>query len=1181
MSPSTPPFVHLHVHTEYSLLDGAVSLPKLCPRVAELGMPAVAMTDHGVMYGAIDFYKSAHEVGVKPIIGCEVYVAPRTRHDRDPRKDRSAYHLVLLAENHLGYTNLVKLASLASLEGQYYNPRVDLELLTQYHEGLIALSACPAGELGRKIQNGNTDGAREFIATYRDLFGTENFFLEIQDHGLEIEKVTNPGIIALSEETGVPLVATNDVHYLLREDARYHDVLLCIQTNALRSDENRMSLDTEQFYLRSAEEMAALFPDHLDALARTAEIAERCNVELELGNLRLPDYETPDGQDLDTHLRELCEKGVIERYGERRPDVMERLNYELEILKQTHYAGYFLIVADLCREGRERGMLIGPGRGSATGSIVGYLLGIVQLDPIKYGLLFERMLNPERASPPDIDLDFPDDRRQEIIDYCKDKWGDDHVAQVITFNTLGARAAIRDVARVLEVPLEKADRLAKLAPSGPKAPTLMEVRDEGGELNDICDQDAQAAEVLDHAEHLEGLARHCSVHAAAVVVSDEPLMNRVPLRRDDKASMPVTQYAMHPVEDVGLVKIDFLGLRTLQVVQKCVDMVRERHGVDIEPYSMALDDPKTYEMLSEGDTDAVFQLESDGMRRVLRDLQPSEFNHIIQMIALYRPGPLKFADEMCQGRHGAPIQYAHPKMQPILEETYGVILYQEQVMRITTDLAGFTMPQSEIIMRAMAKKDHDKMATMKPLFIQGCIDNGIAQSVAMDIFQKMETFSDYGFNKSHSTGYGLVVYWTAYLKANYPAEFMAAHLSTFMDHAEDVARYVASCKRMGLTVVAPSVNACNADFGVDDQGRVTYGLAGIKNFGRNTAEGIQRERQENGPYRGLGDFCSRLPSQAAPQSAVQLLIQVGAFDEFGERAGLLTVLPAAFAAGKKRQADIAVGQNSLFGGGDDEQMDQEIPLPDVAPLSDQEKLKAEKEFLGVYISEHPLDKASERLEECTTADLAELAEFPDGQELVVGGMVTSLKPLTTRKGDPMLFFTLETLTSQVEVTVFPRTLERLKDKGVFEEDALVTIDAKLEMRSRTGASGEEIADTKLICNNARLLNNARKVSDKRQAEAERGREQRARQVAAAAPPRLNVRLKAGNGSATLGRVREIIEMCPGDLQVVLRVPGPDGMRKIVLGQEFAVSANNGIRQTLEDVDGVEAVWFAQPGADRQ
>lgn len=1172
MSTAAPPFVHLHVHTEYSLLDGAIALRRLAPRAAELGMSAVALTDHGVMYGAIDFYKSAREANIKPIIGCEVYVAPRTRHDCDPRKDRPSYHLVLLAENLQGYRNLVKLVSLASLEGFYYHPRVDLELLAQYHEGLIALSACPQGEVGRRLLAGDLEGASQFVATYRDLFGPDNFFLELQDHGLEVERRVNPQTVRLARELGVPLVVTNDVHYLRREDARYHDVLLCIQTNTLYTQENRMRLETDQFYLKSAQEMAALFPDNLDALARTVEIADRCNLELELGRLRLPKYAPPDGQDLDTHLRALCEEGVIRRYGQKRPDVMERLNYELQVIAQTGYSGYFLIVGDLCREARRRGMLIGPGRGSAIASLVAYTLGITEIDPLRHGLLFERMLNPERASPPDIDLDFPDDRRQEIIDYCKEKWGEDHVAQITTFNTLGARAAIRDVARVLEVPLDLADRLAKLVPEV-KDMTLAKARESVPELRAIAQDNPQAKEVLDIAERLEGLARHCSVHASAVVVSDEPLMDKVPLRRDEKAALPVTQYAMEPVVDVGLVKIDFLGLTTLQVISNTVQMVKRRHGVEIDPLTLPLDDPKTYELLARGDTDAVFQVESEGMRRVLRNLQPSEFNHIILVVALFRPGPLQFSDQLCAARHGAPIHYPHPALEPVLKETYGVMLYQEQVMSAARALAGFTMPQAEIIMRAMAKKDEEKMARMKPLFIEGCMQRGISRQLAEDIFNRMEAFSRYGFNKAHATGYATIAYWTAYLKANYPAEYMAAHLSSIMDEASKVAKYVAACKRMGLSVVPPSVNLCQADFSVDDQGRITYGLAGIKNLGRNTAEAIAREREQHGPYTGLTDFCARLDPHLVPQSAVQLLIQVGAFDEFGERAALLAALPAAYAHGRKLQADRAVGQNSLFGELSDDASTEEIPLPDVPPLSDAEKTKLEKELLGVYVSEHPLDRVSERLSLCTTADLAELAEFPDGQELVVGGMVTALKPMTTRNGDPMLFFTLESLTGQVEVTVFPRAYAKLKDKGVFVEDEIIVIDAKLELRTRTGPSGHEIVDPKLVCNDARLLRNARKVSEQRRTEAERAREERARQLAETVPRALHVRLRTDDVNGTLTSLRQAIQMRPGDLEVVLRIPGPNGLRKILLGPEFRVAPNSGIREALRQIPGVDEAWW--------
>ncbi|MGC9319364.1 MAG: DNA polymerase III subunit alpha [Armatimonadota bacterium] len=1175
MSSQTPPFVHLHVHSEYSLLDGAIALPKLAPRVAELDMPVVALTDHGVMYGAIDFYKGCRDAGVKPIIGCEVYVAPRTRFDRDPRKDRTAYHLVLLAKNLQGYRNLVELSSRASLEGHYYNPRVDLELLSSLSEGLIALSGCPQGEVGKLLAAGNSGGARQLVGQYRDIYGPDGYFLEIQDHGLEIEQQIMPGIIEISREMDVPLVATNDVHYLSREDHRYHDVLLCIGTNSCVSDENRMRMETEEFYLKSRQEMAELFSDYPEALANTVRIAERCNVELELGSLRLPHYDVPEGHDLDSFLRQRCLEGVHQRYdcgpGQEPPEVMERLEYELDVIEQQNYSGYFLIVADLCDEARRRGMLIGPGRGSATGSMVAYVLGITQLDPLEYGLIFERMLNPERESPPDIDLDFPDDRRQEIIEYCKEKWGEDHVAQIITFNTLGARAAIRDVGRALGVELDKVDALAKLVPYGME---IAEAQRLIGDLRRMAEQDADLAEVLDTAQHLEGLARHSSVHAAAVVVSDEPLMNKVPLKRDDDETMPVTQYAMDPVADVGLVKIDFLGLKTLQVVSNTIEIVRERHGVEIDPLDMPLDDVGTYQMLSRGETDAVFQLESEGMRRILRQLKPDCFEHIIQMIALYRPGPMQFADQLCERRHGAKVEYPHPDLAPILEETYGVILYQEQVMRTASELAGFSMPQAELIMRAMAKKKQKQMEQMKPLFLDGCVANGIDRACAEDIFERMETFSNYGFNKSHSTGYALVVYWTAYLKANYPAEYMASHLTTVMDSSDDVAKYVAACQKMGLEVRPPSVNASDAQFSVDDEGAITYGLAAIKNLGQNTAWAVQREREEGGPFRSLADFCARVSARDMQLSALQLLIQAGAFDEFGERAALLAAAPAAYQAGQQRQADMAVGQSSLFGGEDGLEDVENVALPDVEPLPNQEKLRLEKELLGCWISENPLVKSREKLEHCTTAKLSELTDFPDGLEIVAGGMIKSFKPHTTRHGDAMCFFTLMDLDAEVEVTVFPRLYQERGE--LIEDDALLVVTAKLELNSRTGPGGEELEQPRLLANSITPLENARRPSDKRVDDARQGRDRKQRQQQERElrqnPPEVELRLRpCTDVHRAMQQLRQAIYDHPGSMAVRVRVPGPGGERVVRLGPDYQVEADNGFVDAVRLLPWVERV----------
>lgn len=1171
MSTQTPPFVHLHVHSEYSLLDGAIALNKLPARAAELQMPAVALTDHGVMYGAIDFYKACHEAGVKPIIGCEVYVAPRSRFDRDAQKDRSAYHLVLLARDLQGYRNLVELVSRASLEGQYYHPRVDLELLSRLNEGLIALSACPKGEIGCRIEQGDLAGARQVAAQYRDLFGPENYFLEIQDHGLEIEGRVTPGIITIARDLGIPLVATNDAHYLRREDHRYQDVLLCIGTNARVSDEKRMRMETDQFHLRTAEEMAALFADYPEALRNTVEIAERCNLELELGNLRLPRYEVPAGHDLDSFLRARCMEGVQRRYGDNPPpEVLERLDYELDVIRQTNYSGYFLIVADLVQEGRRRGMLVGPGRGSATGSMVGYVLGITQLDPLQYGLIFERMLNPERVSPPDIDLDFPDDRRQEIIDYCRERWGEDYVAQIITFNTLGARAAIRDVGRALEVDLDLVDRLAKLVPG--KA-TVAAARASVPEIAGLIREHPKLAEVLEIAEHLEGLARHCSVHAAAVVVSDEPLMQIVPLRRDEGALMPITQYAMDPVVDVGLVKIDFLGLKTLQAVANTIELVKQRHGVEIDPLNMPLDDPKTYELLARGDTDGVFQVESEGMRRILRDLKPDRFEHIIQVIALYRPGPMQFADTLCAGRHGAPIEYPHPDMRPILEETYGVILYQEQVMRTATDLAGFSMPQAEVIMRAMAKKNREKMDQMKPQFIAGCVARGVDRACAEDIFARMETFSRYGFNKSHSTGYGLVVYWTAYLKANYPAEYMACHLTTVMDKAEDVAKYVASCQQMGLEVLPPAVNRSRAEFSVSAEGAITYGLAAIKNLGHSTAEAIVRERSAHGPFTSLSDFCARVGSKDVQLAALQTLIQAGAFDEFGDRAALLAAAPAAFAAGQQRQADQEIGQVSLFGA--DEVADEvAVALPDVPPMSDQEKLALEKELLGVWISQNPLAQAQEKLLRCTNAAIAELTEYAAGTVLTVGGMIRNVRPYRDKNGRAMCFFTLAGLDGEVEVTCFAGLYEERGE--LIADDNLVVIDAKLELRTRIGSGGEEFEEAKLLCQKLRLLEHARRISEEKLAAARRSREKRAQErrerYLREHPPCIEVCLSpVASAADVVSDLREVIFNHPGALEVQVRIPGPAADRVVRLGDTYRVDPGNGFCEELRSRPWVASV----------
>lgn len=1082
------PFAHLHLHSEYSLLDGACRLEPLVKRAAELDMPAVAVTDHGVMYGTVDFYKAARQAGIKPIIGCEVYYTCGSRFDRDPARGQSGIaHLVLLAMDTEGYRNLLRIVSGAHLEGFYYKPRTDLDLLSRHRGGLIALTACQAGVIAQRLLGEDLVGARQHLEQLREIFGSENVYLELMDHGLPEQRQINAGLLELARQTGAPLVVSNDCHYVMPDEAALHDVLLCVQTNSIRTDPKRLRFGSDQFYMKSEAEMRELFAQVPEAFDHVGEIVERCNVDLTLGKLNLPNFDVPAGHTLNSYLRQLCESRIVERYGEVRPDVKERLDYELDVIEQCNYAGYFLIVGDFIAEGKRRGMLVGPGRGSATGSVVAYLLGITEVDPIRYGLIFERMLNPERVSPPDIDLDFPDDRREEIIEYVREKYGRDHVAQVCTFNTLGARQAVRDVGRVLGVDLQKINDLCKAIPEG-RDWTLERALREAPELTAMLSADPELQPVVDYARRLEGMARHSSVHAAAVVIADKPLVDVVPLKME-KGEQVITQYSMNPVVDVGLVKMDFLGLKTLTIIDKTIRAVKANHGVDIDVLKIPRDDPKTYELLSRGDTLAVFQLESDGMRALLRQLRPEVFEHCIALVALYRPGPMESAPEFCRGRHGAEVRYLHPKLEPILRETYGVILYQEQVMQVAAELAGFSMPQAEIIMRAMAKKDEAKMLQMKPQFFAGCLANGVPEETVQQIWDRMVTFSNYGFNKSHSAAYGLVAYWTAYLKANYPAEFLASQLSTVMDNTAEVAKYVLECARLGLTVRPPSVNLSEAEFSVKG-GEVVFGLGAIKNFGLTSAQEMVAEREAGGRFGSLHDLCRRMVPRGVPKAALRTLIQAGAMDDLGERNALLAALDSAYAAAQKQQEDAARGQNSLFEDlGEVGLAEAPVALPDVPPMSTEERLELERELLGLYLSDHPLLRVQDKLRKCTTASIEELPLHSEKASLLVGGLVTEIRPHSTRSGEPMAFMKLQGLAESVEVVVFPRAYEKCAEGITL--DMVVVVDAELEFgsRGRNGAGnggepGSERRHPKLLANRLIPIEKARAASDKRRAEAE-------------------------------------------------------------------------------------------------
>ena len=1142
------PFVHLHTHSEYSLLDGACRIDETVSAAAEMGMPALAITDHGAMYGVVDFFEACRDSGIKPIIGCEVYVAPHGRHEkRGKHGTQGNYHLVVLARDDEGYRNLIKLVTAAHLDGFYYKPRIDMELLARYSPGLVGLSGCLQGEVPTKLLAGDRGGAARAAGRLAEIFGRDSFFIELMEHGLADQRRANPELIRLARELGIPLVATNDIHYLTREHARAHDVLLCIQTNTTIDDPDRMRFGADEFYMKSPEQMAALFADVPEALANTSVVAEMCNVELRLGGLMLPQFDVPEGHSLDSYLRKLCEDALPRRMRSVTPGIKERLDYELYIIGQTNYAGYFLIVGDFIREAKRRGILVGPGRGSAVGSLVSYLLGITELDPLKHQLPFERLLNPERKSPPDIDLDFPDHRRDEMIEYVRGKYGRDRVAQIITFGTMGARAAIRDAGRALNMPGDVVDRIAKQVPFGQ---SIGDALDSTAPLRHEYEVSADAKRLLEVAMSVEGLARHASTHAAGVVISPGPLTDYVPLQAitggDGEGAM--TQFAMDQLKAVGLVKMDFLGLKTLTVIERTLAAVRRTRGIELSVDEIPLDDGTTYDLLGQGRTAAVFQLEADWVRNFVRELQPRRYEDMIPLMAINRPGPMADAPALLAGRHGGAIEYLHPKLQPILRETYGVILYQEQVMRAATDLAGFTPGQAEILLRAMARKERALMDELRGQFFEGCLRNGIEEPTVRRIWERMETFARYGFNKAHSAAYGLVSYWTAYLKANFLPEFMAAHLTAFMDDSSSVAKYVTECRRVGVEVVPPSVNRSQPQFCVED-GAVVFGLAAVKNIGWSVAAAITGEREANGRYDSLYDVCRRAGGQTVTRAALETLIKAGALEEFGDRAALLEALPSAFALGQKAQADAEAGQASLFGddlGGVGPSVET---LPDVEPMAQDDKLAFEQELLGLYVSDHPLFRVEERLERCTTARLEDLEQFEDGARVVLGGMVENTTPYTTRGGDPMMFFNLRGLAADVEVTVFPRALEQSRD--ALMDGAIVVVEGRVQRTERELQNGQVQVSVKFLCDRATELEQARRASKrKREASAAGRRRMGAPSTARPAPGApLHIRVPDGTPRSALEQLAATLRQYPGSQPVIVYLGG----RAVAAGAQFAVA----------------------------
>ena len=1076
-------FTHLHVHTEYSLLDGGSRLAALIDKCCELGMDSIAITDHGVMYGVVDFYKLAKAKGIHPIIGCEVYLAPRSMKDREVRTDNNYSHLLLLAETKLGYQNLMHLVSLGFTEGFYYKPRIDYETLSNYSQGLICLSACLAGDIPRLIQANRYQQAKDLALKLMEMFGQDNFFLEVQDQGLLRQKQLNEELIRISLETGIPLVATNDVHYVNREDAIAHDVLLCIQTGKTVLDKDRLKFDGDQFYLKSPDEMASLFRNCPQAVLNTVNIAKRCKVDFDLGVLHMPVYEGPGGIDTFLYLNQLCREGLLKRYGEPNTQQIERLNYELEMIKRLGYVDYFLIVRDFIQYAIDRGIMVGPGRGSAAGSMVAYVLGITQIDPLTFGLIFERFLNPERVSMPDIDIDFCFERRQEVIDYVIEKYGKNRVAQIITFGTMAARASIRDVGRALALSYAEVDKIAKMIPYE-IGMTIDKALEQNRELRNLYDNDSTIKNLIETSRKLEGMPRHASTHAAGVVISKEPITQHVPLQKNDDCV--TTQFAMGVLEDLGLLKMDFLGLRTLTVIRDAVEMIEKACGQSIDIQKIPLDDKKVYELFGQADTDGVFQFESSGMRLFLKDLKPDTFEDIIAGISLYRPGPMDQIPKYISNKNNSDnISYIHESLIPALKVTYGCMVYQEQVMQIVRDVAGYSLGRSDLMRRAMSKKKVEVMENERQIFINGLKDEngnsiipgalikGLTASQANRIFDEIADFANYAFNKSHAVAYALIAYQTAWLKCHYPVQFMAALLNSVIDNSGKISMYIHYCRKNNIKIMPPDVNECDSKFKPDGN-KILFGLSAVKNVGVAAIESIIRTRKEKGPFIDFADLCHNLEIIGVGRRVVESLIKCGATDSFGgNRAQKLSVYERLMdESGRKRKNNIN-GQITLF-----EHLNPEknsdasnFTYPDIEEFPQDLLLLMEKQILGLYITGHPLNEFKgilDRMNNTLEINSLEYSEkeitgiesnLRDGTKISIGGIITEIKLKSSRNNSMMAFVTLEDLYDKVEVIVFPATY--LKVSLLISENSTVIVTGRISLK--------EDEKPKILCESIQLL----------------------------------------------------------------------------------------------------------------
>ena len=1180
-------FTHLHVHTEYSLLDGMSRISELPQHVKDLGMEALAITDHGAMFGVVDFYKACKKAGIKPVIGCEVYTAARTMYDRDIDRDRNSGHLILLAENQQGYSNLVKIVSRSYVDGFYFKPRVDKALLRQYADGIICLSGCLAGNVQRYLLNGDYEGAKKEALELREIFGEDNFFLEVQNHHLEEDRRVIEGLRRLSADTGIPMAATNDAHYIKRGDATAQDVLMCIQTQSKVSDADRMRFENDEFYVKSEAEMRELFPDMPDVIDRTQEIADRCNVEFEFGNYHLPEYIPPDGKTTDEYLRELCHEGLVKRYGAEAMEpgsiYRERLETELSVIEGMGYVEYFLIVWDFIDYAKRNGIAVGPGRGSAAGSIVAYSLAITEIDPIKYSLIFERFLNPERVSMPDIDIDFCIERRQEVIDYVTNKYGRDKVSQIITFGTLKAKAAVRDIARALDATYAEGDEIAKAIPNE-LGITIAKALEVNPDLRHRYENEPLVKQVLDLSMALEGLPRHASTHAAGIVISKMPLDDYVPLYSSDKGV--ATQFNMTTIEELGLLKMDFLGLRNLTVIRDALRMIKENHGVDIDWTELGFDDPEVYRLIADGNTKGVFQLESGGMTDFMKNLRPTCFEDIVAGIALYRPGPMDSIPRYIENKkHPDNIKYVDPHLKPILDVTYGCLIYQEQVMQIVRDLGGYSFGRSDLVRRAMSKKKMDVMLKEKEYFISGkkaddgsteiagCVANGVPASAAEVIFEDMVTFASYAFNKSHAAAYAVISYETAYLKCHYPVEFMAALMTSMAGDAKHTADYVRNCREMKIPLDPPSVLKSGKYYTAKD-GRIRFGLLSVKNVGEGIIDAIIEARKDESATRDIYSFIAAIDAGELNRKAVESLIRAGAFDEIcGNRAVLMAVCDDAVKRAQKLAKQAGRDQISLF---QLEEFEDEViaapDLPKVADFSNEIKLGMEKEMLGVYLSGHPLDEYADLIRDNTTAGTSELtgggeeftsggddddsmvintSKFKDGDRVIMAGMVSGVRTMITRKSQEMARMTLEDFDGVIDVIVFPKVYER--NRNLIANDMIVGISGRVSFKDESDA--EILAEDIVPVENIREL--ARPAGGSGRGPRGYGNEDRycapsqgsaSRKPAAPLNDPIKLRVPQevldahGETRKLLYHITDMLSLYPGERDVLVYLPGKKAMR---------------------------------------